>query len=70
MPKGVPEVSWEKDVEITEASKTYKLHLTLFKSRLNVEDTEGNKIAIDKRDGKIAIQKWGNVEFHRDNQQS
>jgi hypothetical protein len=65
MPRGVPEVVWEKDIDITEGGKTYKLHLTLFKSRLNIEDTEGNKIAVDKRDDKIVIEPWGMVEFHR-----
>lgn len=67
MPRGFPEIQWEKDIEITEGGKTYKLHLTLFKSRLDVKDEEGNKIAVDKRDGIIKIEPWGNVEFHRQN---
>jgi hypothetical protein len=67
MPRGTPEVGWTQDIEITEGSKTYRLHLTLFKSRLNIEDEEGNKVAVDKRDGKIKIEPWGNVEFHRTN---
>ncbi len=65
MPRGTPEISGRWDIEITEGSKTYKLHLTLFKSRLNIEDEEGNKIAVDKRDGKIVLEPWGNVDFHR-----
>ena len=65
MPRGVPEVQWKKEIEITEGEKTYKLHLTLFKSRLNIEDEAGNKIAVDKRDGKINIEPWGIIQFHR-----
>ncbi len=53
------------DIEIIEGIKPYTLHLTLFKSRLNIEDDKGNKIAIDKRDNSIKIQRWGNVEWHR-----
>jgi len=44
----------------------YNLTLTHFKSRLNIEDEEGNKIAVDKRDGCIKIEKWGNVDWHRE----
>jgi len=66
MPRGVPEVNKKWDIEITEGNKTYKLHLTLFKSRLDIEDEQGNKIAVDKRDRKIVIEPWGNVEFHRE----
>ena len=65
MPRGIPDLQWEKDIEIVEGDKTYKLHLILFKSRLNIMDEEGNKIAIDKRDGKFVIEPWGTVEFHR-----
>jgi hypothetical protein len=66
-PRGIPEVQWERYIEIAEGDKTYKLHLALFKSRLNVEDGEDNKIAVDKRDGKINIEPWGTVKFHRQN---
>lgn len=66
MTRGVPEIEKKWKVEITEGAKTYALKLTLFKSRLNIEDEEGNKIAVDKRDGKIRIEKWGNVDWHRE----
>lgn len=58
----------EWDVEIVEGSKPYTLHLKLFKSRLNILDDEGNGIAVDKRDGKIKIERLGKekVEFHKE----
>jgi hypothetical protein len=59
------ELKNEWDIEITEGDKPYTLHLQLFKSRLNIDDGQGNKIAIDKRDNAIKIQRWGNVEWHR-----
>jgi hypothetical protein len=67
MGRGTPEIQWKRDIEIIEGSKSYKLHLTLFKSRLDIEDDEGNKIAVDKRDDAIKIEPWGNVKFHREN---
>lgn len=68
MVKGKPEIEWEKDFEITEAGdKAYPMHMTLFKSRLVIEDEDGNKVAVDKRKGRIALQKWGNVRWHREN---
>ena len=66
MPRGVPELEKTWKVEITEGGKTYTLTLKLFKSRLNIEDEHGNKIAVDKRDKWIKIQRWGNVEWHRE----
>ncbi|MCZ7382718.1 MAG: hypothetical protein O8C64_14250 [Candidatus Methanoperedens sp.] len=62
---GKPELKWEKEITITEGSKDYPLILKLFKSRLVVEDKEGNRIAIDKRDNWIKIEKSGNVDWHR-----
>lgn len=67
MPRGVPELRDTWRVAITEGNKKYSLTLTLFKSRLNIEDEEGNKIAVDKRDGCIKIERWGNVDWHREN---
>ncbi|MGD0977878.1 MAG: hypothetical protein ABR962_01925 [Candidatus Bathyarchaeia archaeon] len=65
MTRGVPgRGTWK--VEIVEGDKKYTLKLELFKSRLNIEDEEGNKIAVDKRDGCIKIERWGNVEWHRE----
>ena len=50
MAKGKPEIEWERDFEITEAGdKVYPMHMTLFKSRLVIEDEDGNKVAVDKR---------------------
>lgn len=67
MPKGASEIGWEKDIEIIEArDKMFPLHLTLFKSRLVVEDNEGNRIAVDKRQGRIAIERRGKVDWHRE----
>lgn len=65
MPRGKPELEREWDVQITEGGKTYNLHLKLYKSTLKILDDEGNAINVDKRDDKIKIQRWGNVEWHR-----
>jgi len=50
MPRGVPDLRRKRQVSITEGNKEYKLILKLYKSRLNIEDEQGNKIAADKRD--------------------
>jgi len=66
MPRGVPDLRKTWQVDIIEGGKKYILTLKLFKSRLDIEDEEGNKIAVDKRDNWIKIQRWGNVEWHRE----
>lgn len=66
MPRGVPELRKTWQVDIIEGNKEYTLTLKLYKSRLNIEDEEGNKIAVDKRNGCIKIERWGNVEWHRE----
>jgi len=65
-PRGVPELKREWKVKITEGGKSYTLTLKLFKSRLNIEDEDGNRIAVDKRDNWIKIERWGNVNWHRE----
>lgn len=66
MPRGIPELRKTWQVNIIEGGKEYTLILKLYKSRLNIEDKEGNKIAVDKRDGCIKIEKWGDVDWHRE----
>lgn len=44
----------------------YNLTYKLYKSRLTISDDEDNSISIDKRNGRIAIQRRGNVEWHRE----
>lgn len=66
MPRGVPELRDTWRVNIIEGGKKYILTLKLYKSRLDIEDEEGNKIAVDKRDDWIKIQRWGNVDWHRE----
>jgi hypothetical protein len=61
-----PKIGDKWIVTINEGGIDYNLIIRLYKSRLNIEDEEGNKIAVDKRRGKIKIQKWGNVEWHRE----
>lgn len=63
---GKPEIKWEKEITITEGNKGYPLSVKLFKSRIVIEDKEGNKVAIDKRDNWIKIERWGNVDWHRE----
>ena len=65
MTRGVPELRCEWKFSIIEGGKKYNLTAKLFKSRLNIEDEDGNKIAVDKREKKIRIQKWGDVDWHR-----
>lgn len=56
--------------EITEGNKRYRLSYELFKSRLTVEDEEGNKVSIDKRNGRIVIDRHNtNVDWHRENKE-
>ncbi len=54
--------------EITEGKKRYKLRYKLLKSRLKITDCEDkeNKVAVDKRKRKIRIQRWGDVDWHRE----
>ena len=66
MPRGVPELRKTWKVDITEGNKTYTLTLKLYKSQLNIEDEDGNKIEVDKRDNWIKIQRRGNVDWHRE----
>jgi len=67
VPKGIEEVRWKRDIEIVEAGNVrYTLHLKLVKSRLIIQDGEGNRIAVDKRKGRIAIERRGNVDWHRE----
>ena len=63
---GKRQLIWERGIDITEGDKEYPLTLKLFKSRLVIEDNEGNKVAIDKRDNWIKIERWGNVDWHRE----
>jgi hypothetical protein len=63
--RGKPELEREWDVSIIEGNKPYTLHLKLYKSTLKILDDDGNSINVDKRDDKIKIQRWGNVEWHR-----
>lgn len=63
---GKRQLKWEREIEITEGNREYSLTLKLFKSRLVIEDGEGNKVAIDKRDNWIKIERWGNVDWHRE----
>ncbi|MDH5782475.1 MAG: hypothetical protein OEZ35_02230 [Candidatus Bathyarchaeota archaeon] len=65
MTSGRPELKCEWKFSIIEGKKKYKLTAKLFKSRLDIEDEDGNKIAVDKREKKIRIQKWGDVDWHR-----
>ena len=68
MTRGVPELTCEWKFSITEGGKKYNLTAKLYKSRLDVEDEEGNKLAIDKRDGAIKIERLhGTIEWHREN---
>ena len=55
MPMGKPELREEREVRTIEGSKRYTLTERWFKSRMVFEDEEGNKVAIDKRDGCIKI---------------
>jgi hypothetical protein len=57
-------VLWQHDVQIVEKGKPFALRLTLFKSRLVVSDAEDNWIAVDKRKGRMAIERRGNVDWH------
>ncbi len=66
MPRGQPELIDERKVQIIEGLKEYTLTEKWFKSRIVFEDEEGNKVAIDKRDGWIKIQRSGNVDWHRE----
>jgi len=66
MPRGIPELRNTWQIDITEGDKEYILTLKLYKSRLVIEDKEGNKIAVDKRDDWIKIERWGNVDWHRE----
>jgi len=66
MPRGVADLRNIWQVDITEANIKYALTLKLFKSRLNIEGGEGNKTAVDKRDGRIRIERWGNVDWRRE----
>lgn len=63
---GKPDLKWKKEITITEGNKDYPLSVKLFKSRIVIEDKEGNKVAIDKRDNWIKIERWGNVDWHRE----
>ena len=65
MPRGIPELNWELKFSIIEGNTKYNLAAKLYKSRLTIEDEEGNKIAVDKRKNKIRIEKWGDVDWHR-----
>ena len=66
MSKGKPELMDERKVKIIEGSKEYTLTEKWYKSRIVFEDEEGNKVAIDKRDNWIKIQRWRNVDWHRE----
>lgn len=52
-------------VIIESGSQVFPMKYTLHKTRLTIEDEDGNKIAIDKRKGRIVIQRWGDVDWHR-----
>jgi len=57
----------EGEFEIVEGSITYKLRYKLHKSRLTIEDMDGNTVSIDKRKGRIAIDRHNtNVDWHRE----
>ncbi len=45
--------------------KEYHLTAKLYKSKLVIEDTLGNKIAISKRLKEIKVERWGNVDWLR-----
>jgi hypothetical protein len=67
MPKGKPEVRWRKKFTIIEAGdKKFPMTANLYKSRLVIEDEDGNSVAVDKREGRIALERNGNVEWHRE----
>ena len=53
--------------DIIEGDTKYKLKYKLHKSRLTIYDTEGNMVSIDKRRGRIAIDRHGTkVDWHRE----
>jgi hypothetical protein len=59
----------EGSFEITEGNTKYKMRYKLFKSSLTVYDMEGNLISIDKRKGRIVINRHGRsktVDWHRE----
>lgn len=56
----------EGDFEIIEGNTKYRLHYVLHKSRLSIRDANGNLVSIDKRKGRIVIQRRGNVGWHRE----
>jgi len=58
----------EGSFEITEhGSKVYKMRYKLLKTSLNVYDEDGNFISIDKRKGRIVINRHKtNVDWHRE----
>jgi hypothetical protein len=64
--RGQPELVDERKVRIIEGSKGYTLTEKWLKSRIVFEDEDGNRVAIDKRDNWIKIQRSGNVDWHRE----
>ncbi len=66
MTRGIPELKDEREIKLIEGKKEYLLKETVFKSRIVIEDTEGNRVAIDKRDGWIKVERRGNVDWHRE----
>ena len=57
----------EGNFRIVEGSNEYDLKYKMHKSRLTIFDYEGNVVSIDKRKGKIAIDRHGtNVDWHRE----
>jgi hypothetical protein len=64
----IPILIWGKKFDIVEAGDHhYPMEAILYQSRLVIKDDEGNRIAIDKRNGRIAIERSGNVNWHRVN---
>jgi len=66
MTRGVPEIIDERDVKIIEGNKEYTLKETVYKSRIVIKDEDGNRVAIDKRKGKIKVERRGKVEWHKE----
>lgn len=54
------------ETEIVEGDINYPLTIERKKSRVVVYDEQGNRAAIDKRKGKIRIERTGDVEWHRE----
>ena len=64
MTQRVPELRSAWRFQLVEHEKEYYLTAKLFRSRLVIEDEQGNKIAVNKRLNAIKIDRFGKVYWH------